>query len=239
MTVAVLELAGIRIAVVRKDIKNVHLTVHPPDGTVRITAPRRKSEDSIRLFAIAKLGWIRQQQRKLREQERETPREYLEREGHFVWGRRLLLKVVEADAAPSVRVRHSALILKVRPRTTATGRSDIVAGWYRGLIRDAAPTLIDRWSRRLGVSVSRFYVQHMKTRWGSCNPAAGTIRLNTELAKKPRECLEYIVVHELAHLLEPTHNAAFVAIMDRHLPTWRHTRDQLNRLPARHEEWVY
>jgi len=234
-----IDLGGTTLHVVRKDIKHVHLSVYPPAGAVRVAAPTRMSLDTIRLFTISKLTWIRQQQKKLREQARETPRDFIDRESHYVWGRRVLLKVTEREAAPRVEQRHAKLLLQVRHGTDQDARDATIAAWYRQLLRDAAQPLVDDWERRLKVSVAGFYVQHMKTRWGSCNSRAGTIRLNTELAKKPRECLEYIVVHELAHLRERTHGPRFVAIMDRHLPNWRDTRELLNRLPARHERWVY
>ena len=210
--------------VVRKDIKNVHLSVYPPTGRVRISAPARMSLDTIRVFAISKLGWIRQQQKKLREQERETPREYLDRESHYVWGRRVLLKVVEEDEPPQRAATSSTLLLRVRPGTDEATREAVVEDWYRQLLKAAVPPLIATWEPRLGVKVNGFFVQQMKTKWGSCNPTARTIRLNTELAKKPRECLEYIVVHEMVHLLEPTHNPRFVALMDRFMPKWQETR---------------
>ena len=234
-----IELGGTTLEVVRKEIKNVHLSVYPPTGRVRISAPVRMSLDTIRLFAISKLGWIRQQQKKLREQERESRREYLDRESHYVWGRRYLLKLVEGDGAPSVQLHHSKLLLRVRPGTEETAREAVVASWYRQLLKTAIPPLIEAWEPRLNVTVSGFYVQRMKTKWGSCNPTARTIRLNTALAMKPKECIEYIVVHEMVHLLEPTHSPRFLALMDRLVPTWRATRDLLNRLPARHELWIY
>lgn len=233
-----IELGGTTLHVVRKDIKHVHLSVYPPAGAVRVAAPTRMSLDTIRLFTISKLAWIRQQQKKLRDQARETPREYLDRESHHVWGRRVLLKVIERDAPPHVEHRLSKLILQLRPGTNEPARDAIIAAWYRQTLRDAAQPLIEAWERRLKVNVAGLYVQHMKTKWGSCNVRARTIRLNTELAKKPRECLEYLVVHELAHLRERTHGARFIAIMDQHLPNWRETRELLNRLPARHERWV-
>jgi hypothetical protein len=236
---ASLELGDITVDVVRKDIKNVHLSVYPPAGRVRISAPLRMSFDTIRLFAISKLGWIRQQQKKLREQERESQREYLDRESHHVWGRRLLLKVLEKDAAPSVQLQHATLLLRVRPASDETTREAVVAGWYRQLLKTAVPPLIEAWGPRLKVRVDRFFVQQMKTKWGSCNPTSRTIRLNTELAKKPKECLEYIVVHEMVHLLEPAHNARFTGLLDRFMPQWQHYRDILNRLPVRHERWGY
>lgn len=234
-----IELGGIVLDVVKKDIQNVHLSVYPPSGKVRISAPLRMNTDTIRVFAISKLGWIRQQQQKLRVQERETPREYLDRESHYVWGRRYLLKVVEADAAPSVQIQHGTLLLRVRPGADEATREAVVAGWYRQLLKRVVPPLIEAWEPLLSVTVKGFFVQQMKTRWGSSNPAARTIRLNTELAKKPRECLEYIVVHEMIHLLESTHNARFTDLLNRFMPQWQHYRSILNRLPVRHERWDY
>ncbi len=234
-----LRLGDIAVDVVLKDIKNVHLSVHPPTGRVRISAPLRMNLDTIRVFAISKLDWIRQQQRKLRGQERETPREYLDRESHYVWGKRYLLSVVQRDLAPSLALKHSRMILTVRAGTDAAAKEAIVAQWYREQIRAAASDLIAKWESLLGVSVSRVFVQQMKTKWGSCNPRPRTIRINTELAKKPTECLEYIVVHEMLHLLEPTHNAHFVALMDQFMPKWQFFRQRLNRLPVRHADWDY
>lgn len=234
-----LELGEIAVDVVLKDIKNVHLSVHPPSGTVRIAAPRRMRLDTIRVFAISKLGWIKQQQKRLRAQKRETPREYVERESHYVWGKRYLLRVTEADAPPSVGLTHTRMQLRVRPATDERKRAEIVDRWYRQQVRAAVPPLLHRWERLLGVRSEGYFVRRMKTKWGSCNPKARTIRLNTDLAKKPLECLEYIVVHELVHLLEPTHNARFVALMERYMPKWQHHRRVLNRLPVRRENWQY
>ena len=234
-----LKLGDITVDVVFKDIKNVHLSVHPPTGRVRISAPARMSLDTIRVFAISKLGWIKQQQKKLQEQDRETPREYLDRESHYVWGKRYLLTVSESNQAPSVELKHSRMLLRVRPGTDERRRQTIVEGWYREQLKNAVPPLIAKWEPLLGVKVERFFVQRMKTKWGSCNPGAGHIRLNTELAKKPPECLEYIVVHEMTHLLEPTHNARFRALIDRFMPKWQFYLDQLNRLPVSHEDWGY
>lgn len=234
-----LDLGGISVDVVFKDIKNVHLGVYPPSGHVRISAPARMNLDTVRLFAISKLGWIRQQQKKLREQERETPREYLDRESHYLWGKRYLLKVVEVDAPPSLELKHSRMILRVRPGTNDEKKQEFVNGWYREQIKASVPSLIAKWAPLLGVTAERFFVQQMKTKWGGCNPAKRSIRLNTDLAKKPRECLEYIVVHEMAHLIEPTHNARFIALMDYFMPGWKQRRDLLNQLPVRHEKWAY
>ncbi len=232
------QLGEFAVDVVRKDIKNVHLSVHPPTGRVRIAAPARMSLDTIRVFAISKLPWIRRQQLRMQEQERETPREYLDRESHFVWGRRCLLAVTESEQPPTVELKHNRLILRVRPGTDPSKRAALLEQWYRENVKRAAPPVIAKWERLMGVKVQRLFVQRMKTRWGSCNHVAGSIRLNTDLAKKPRECLEYIIVHEMAHLLEPTHSERFRALMDRFMPKWQIHRETLNRLPVRCENWT-
>jgi len=232
-------LDDIAVDVILKDITNVHLSVYPPEGRVRISAPQRMGVETIRVFAISKLGWIRQQQQKLREQERETHREYVDRESHYVWGKRYLLTVSERDEPPSIELKHSRMLLQVRPQTGEDKRMAVVEEWYREQLKQAVPPLLTRWQPQLGVSVERFFVQRMKTKWGSCNHTARTIRLNTELAKKPVECLEYVLVHELVHLLVPTHNARFVELMDRFMPSWQVHRQALNRLPVRRETWGY
>ena len=182
-----LNLGEITVDVVFKNIKNVHLSVYPPAGRVRISAPVRMSKDKIRIFAISKLGWIKQQQRKLRDQERETPREYLNLESHYLWGKRYLLRVIDTDQSPSIEVQHSRLLLRVHPETTEEKKQEIVALWYRGQLKAVVPAVVAGWSAVLGVAIAGFHVQQMKTKWGSCNHRAGTIRLNTELAKKPKE----------------------------------------------------
>ena len=234
-----IDLGGIAVDVVRKDIKNVHLSVFPPTGRVRIAVPARMDLDTIRVFAVTKLGWIKSQQKKILAQERETSREYLDRESHYVWGRRYLLEIVERDAAPSVELKPRKLVLQVRPGSDAAKRQEVLEGWYRMTLKRAVPALIAKWEPLMGVKVRRFFVQRMKTKWGGCNPQARSLRLNTELAKKPPECLEYIVVHEMAHLLEATHGQRFRSLMDQVMPRWEFHRAQLNRLPVRQEEWVY
>lgn len=234
-----IRLGDLRIDVVRKAIKHVHLSVHPPTGRVRMAAPERIRLDTLRVFAINKLDWIRRQQQALRAQVRETPRDYMERESHSVWGRRYLLTVREVDAPPRVELKPRSLLLQVRQGTGQAKREQLLEDWYRSLLRQVVPDLIAAWSPRLGVTVDRVHIQRMRTKWGSCNPRASSIRLNTELAKKPRECLQYIVVHELMHLLEPRHGERFRALMDHALPSWQAVRAELNRLPVRHERWDY
>jgi predicted metal-dependent hydrolase len=233
------KLGDLAVNVILKDIKNVHLSVHPPTGRVTISAPLRMSLDTIRVFAVSKLGWIKQQQRKFQEQERETPREYLDRESHYVWGRRYLLKVVEEYAPPNIFLKHRKMILQVYPGTNEETKQAIVARWYRSQIKATVPELIAKWEPPLGVKVDRVFVQKMKTKWGSCNPTARSIRLNTDLAKKPRECLEYIVVHEMVHLIERHHNDRFRKYMDQLLPQWHRYKVELNSAPLAHEKWCY
>ena len=234
-----LQLGEIAVEVVLKDIKNIHLSVYPPAGKVRISAPSRMTLDTIRVFAISKLGWIKRQQEKLRGQERETPREYLDRESHFAWGKRYLLKVIECGEAPSVELKHSRMFLRLRSGTPGNKKQAVVEAWYRKQIREAVPPLIAKWEPVIGVTVEKFFVQKMKTKWGSCNSASKSIRLNTDLAKKPPQCLEYIVVHEMVHLVVRHHNEQFGNLMNKCLPGWRLLRQMLNNAPLAHTDWTY
>jgi predicted metal-dependent hydrolase len=234
-----LQLGEIAVEVVLKDIKNIHLSVYPPAGKVRISAPSRMPLDTIRVFAISKLGWIKQQQERLRGQERETPREYLDRESHLIWGKRYLLKVIECDEPPSIELKHSRMFLRLRSGTPGNKKQAVVEAWYRRQIREAVPPLIAKWEPVIGVKVENFFVQKMKTKWGSCNSASKSIRLNTDLAKKPPQCLEYIVVHEMVHLVVRHHNEQFNSVMDKCLPGWRVLRQMLNNAPLSHTDWTY
>lgn len=232
-----IQLGDIVIAVNRKAVKHVHLSVHPPLGHVTLVAPTATRLEVARAYAISKLGWIRDQQAKLLAQRRETPRQFIERETHYLWGRRYLLSIAEKDAKPAVTRDHRRIKLTVRPGSTPARREAVMDAWHRTLLHQAVPALIDKWEAKLGVKVGGYYLQRMKTRWGSCNHRAGNIRLNTELAKKPRDLLEYVVVHEMLHLVEPTHNACFVALLQQHYPTWREARAELNDLPLAAESW--
>jgi predicted metal-dependent hydrolase len=239
MNIKQIDIGGITVDVVFKNIKNVHLSVHPPTGRVRISAPARMKLETLRVYAISKINWIKKHQKKFQEQERETHREYLDRESHYVWGKRYLLKVREEKRTPSVELKHNEMILTVRPGAGMEKREAIVMAWYRDQVREAMTPLIAKWEPLLGVRVDYTIIRRMRTRWGSCTPGRRTIRLNTELAKKPRECLEYVLVHELVHLLEPSHNANFISLMDKFMPQWRFIRDELNRAPLGHVEWEY
>ena len=235
---AELQLGDLTVTVVFKEIKHIHLSVYPPTGRVRVAAPQHMNLDTIRVYVIAKMDWIKKQQNRFKEQERESQREYLDRESHYVWGIRYLLEIREG-ANQGVDFEHHRLVLSVRKGSGLEKRDAILSAWYRDTLRKAAAELIPEWQNTLGVEVTHCYIQHMKTRWGSCNPNKGSIRLNTELAKKPRECFEYVLVHEMMHLIEPSHNEVFVRLMDQHLPLWRLLREELNRAPLGHVEWEY
>ena len=226
-----IRIGDLAISFVRKDVANVHLSVHPPDGRVTLVAPRGTRPEVARAYALSKLGWIRRQQATLAAQAREAPRRFVGRESHCLWGRRYLLTIKEQEAKPSVSLGHRTVKLTVRPGSDARRRREVVHDWHKSLLHEAIPPLIRKWERRLGVRVSGYFVQRMRTRWGGCNHRTGTIRLNTELVKKPKDLLEYVVVHEMAHLLEPTHGARFVALLDKHYPRWRTARTELNDLP--------
>jgi len=232
-----IRLGDVEIAVTRKAVKNVHLSVHPPAGHVTLVAPTNTRLEIARAYAISKLGWIRDQQAKLRAQARETPRQYIERESHDLWGRRYLLSVVEQDEKPSVQIDHRRIVLSVRPGSSLAKREEIMHRWQRSLLHAVVPALIGKWETKLGVQVAAYFLQRMKTKWGGCQPRARNIRLNTELVKKPKDLLEYVVVHEMLHLIEPTHGERFVALLDRHYPTWREARVELNELPLAAEVW--
>jgi predicted metal-dependent hydrolase len=234
-----IDVGGILVDVVFKNIKNIHLSVHPPTGRVRISAPERMNLETLRVYAISKLDWIKKQQTRLLGQERETRREYLDRESHFVWGRRYLLKVNTAAQTPSIKLQHRQMVLTVRPESGVEKREAVVAAWYRDELRQAMTPLIAKWEPLLGVQANQIIIRRMKTKWGSCNQHSHNIHLNSELAKKTPECLEYVIVHELVHLLEPSHNQVFVSLMDKFMPQWRQFRDELNRAPLAHQEWKY
>jgi predicted metal-dependent hydrolase len=233
----IIQLGDVCIAVTRKAVKNVHLSVHPPLGHVTLVAPSATRLEVARAYAISKLGWIRDQQTKLLAQARETPRQFVERETHMLWGRRYLLSVVEADSKPSVTRQHRRITLSVRPGSTAVKRAEVMEQWHRTLLHEALPALIEKWEAKMGVRLSGYFLQRMKTKWGSCNHRAGNIRLNTELVKKPKDLLEYVVAHEIAHLIEPTHSERFVALLEKHYPTWREARAELNELPLGAQGW--
>lgn len=232
-----IQLGDLTIEVTRKAVKNVHLSVHPPAGHVTLVAPTNTRLEVARAYAISKLGWIRAQQEKLLAQARETPRRFVERESHYLWGRRYLLSVVEQDAKPGVKLDHRRITLMVRPGSSPEKRKEVMHDWHRALLHQTIPALIKKWQPVLGVTVSAYFLQRMKTKWGGCNHRAGTIRLNAELVKKPKDLLEYVVVHEMLHLIEPTHSPRFIDLLDKHYPNWREARAELNELPLAAQRW--
>lgn len=232
-----IELGEVVIAVTRKNIKHVHLSVHPPSGRVTMAAPLAIRPEVARAYAVSKLHWIRDQQAKLRAQARETPRQFVERESHYLWGRRYLLSVREQETKPSVRLSHRRITLIVRPGSSRETRQAVIHEWHKSLLHAAVPGLIRKWEPKLGVEVAGYYLQRMKTKWGSCNHRARNIRLNTELVKKPKDLLEYVVVHEMLHLIAPTHSEQFLTLMSKHWPAWREARVELNELPLGAEDW--
>jgi predicted metal-dependent hydrolase len=222
---------GVTVQIVRKAIKNLHLGVYPPHGRVRVAAPPSVSDDAVRLAVVGKLAWIRRQQAKYAAQPRQSTREFVNGECHYYLGRRYRLRITEGDRS-DVRVRsRNVLELVARRVPTASGRERILQEWYRERLRELALPMIEKWQSILSVNVNRWRIQRMKTKWGSCNPVSRSILLNLELAKKPIECIEYVVAHELAHLHERTHSERFVALLDEHLPDWRRRRAELNALP--------
>jgi hypothetical protein len=232
--------SGIKVAVVRKSIKNLHLGVYPPEGRVRIAAPIALSDDAIRLAIVTRMAWIKRQRAKFGAQSRQSARAYVSGETHFFLGQRYRLTLIEGVAASRVRVRNSrAIDLLVRTGSDRATRERVLLGWYRQELRTRAAPLIEKWTTRMSVPPPAWGIKRMKTKWGACSIEARRIWLNLELIKKPPQCLEYIVVHELAHFLERNHTDRFLALMDRMLPQWRLLRDELNAEPLAHDEWSY
>jgi hypothetical protein len=232
--------SGVQVQVFRKGIKNLHLGVYPPHGRVRVAAPLRVSDDAVRLAVIGKLGWIKRQRARFEGQPRQSAREMVSGESHYFLGRRYRLRVIERAGGGTVELHgKSTLELRVRPSTNAGQRNRILHQWYRQQLKVLIPPLVEKWQAALGVAVAEWGVKKMKTRWGTCNIEARRIWLNLELAKKPVQCLEYIVAHELVHLIERNHNDRFVSILEKHLPLWRLHRQELNSAPLSHETWGY
>jgi predicted metal-dependent hydrolase len=231
---------GLHVQVVRKEIKNLHLGVYPPNGRVRVAVPHRVSDAAVRLAVVSKLGWIRRQQARFEAQPRQSAREMVTGESHYYLGRRYRLRIIE-DAGRTMHVVRgvSALDLHVRPGTSTEQRELLLLGWYRSELKRFVPPLLEKWQAKLGVRVHEWGIKRMKTRWGSCNPKAHRIWLNLELAKKPERCLEYLVLHELVHLIERRHSDRFIDIMNDWMPHWRQHRSELNAEPLAHQNWNY
>jgi len=235
-----LQVGNIEALVVRKPIKNLHLAVLPPAGKVRVSAPLTMKDDAIRTLLATRLRWIKKQQAKFTGQERQTRRDYVSGENHYLWGKRCRLEVIYEDIPPNVNLKgKDKIILNVRPNSSHAKREQVLMEWYRKELRTIASGLIERWQKTIGVQLNAWGIKRMKTRWGTCNQKAGRIWLNLELAKKPEHCLDFIIVHELTHLLEKNHNDRFKAHMDRFIPRWRQYKVELNRTILSHERWSY
>lgn len=231
-------IGSLSVEVVRKDIKNLRLGVYPPNGRVRVTAPLVVNDEAVRLAIIGKLSWIKRQQARFAEQPRQSPREMVNGENHYFMGQRYRLRIMTYTGPPRIRCNGADFLdLFIRPDLSPEQRHHILQRWYREQLRTQVPPLLEKWQPALAVQAAEWGIKRMKTRWGTCNIAARRIWLNLELIKKPTRCLEYIVVHELTHLLERNHTDRFKALMDRHLPHWRLIREELNRAPLGHEEW--
>lgn len=231
--------SNIKIDVEKKDIKNLHLGVYPPNGRVRIAAPLKVNDESIRLFAVSKLSWIKKQQRIFAAQERETEREFISGESHYFNGRRYLMNIISASGKAKIVLRHKHIDLYVKPGSNQKYKASVVAQFYRNHLNEQIPPLIAKWEKKLKVNVNEYGIKQMKTKWGTCNIEAKRIWVNLELAKKPVSCLEYIIVHEMVHLLERHHNNLFIAYMDKCLPQWRTLKNELNKSPVSHSDWGY
>mgnify|MGYP001443646747 CR=1 FL=1 len=235
-----LKIQDIEIEVIKKKIKNIHLAVYPPNGRVRLAAPIQVNDESIRLFAVSKLSWIKKQQKKFREQEREAKREYTNRESHYYQGRRYLLQVEEGSGHAKVEIKNKKyLFIQVKPGSSREKIEKILIEWYRAQIKKQIPELITKWENVLGLRVKDWGVKRMKTKWGSCNPQAGRIWLNLELIKKRVHCLEYILVHEMLHLKERKHNEKFIQNLNKFMPKWKSYKKELNDFPVQHVDWRY
>lgn len=234
-----LQMAEFEVEIVRKKIKNVHLSVLPPNGAVRVSAPERLNDQVLKSYILSKIGWIRRQQAAMDDQPRESLREFLRLESHYVWGERYLLEIQPNSSRHEIILRPGTLTVRLWGGYSEDKCARVIGDWYRTIVRDRATSLLSVWESQIGVSANQIFIQRMKTRWGGCNPDTGNIRLNSELGKKPVECLEYILVHELLHLIEPTHNERFKQALNRHLPNWAAKRSLLNSLPLSHEEWTY
>lgn len=231
---------GIPVQIVRKDIKNLHLGVHPPEGHVRVAVPMHVTDERIRLAIIDKLAWIKKQQEEFLAQPRQSAREMVTGECHYFFGKSYRLEVIEHAGKHKVEMAGGNKIrLTVTANTSTESRLKLMNEWYREQLKQVIPKLLEQWQIKIGVVADDWGVKKMKTKWGSCNIEAKRIWLNLDLAKKPTECLEYIIVHELVHLLERHHNARFVAYMDEFMPKWRLNRETLNKSPLSHEEWEY
>jgi predicted metal-dependent hydrolase len=234
-----LKISDFKIEVVRKDIKNMHLAVYPPNGRIRLAAPLSTDSEVVRLFAISKISWLKKNVKRIKEQPREISREYVSNESIYFFGKRYLLKVIEKPGNSKVELSHKYIVLKISPNSTTTDKEKVIKEWYRKKLKEKIPELLEKWEKQIGVKAKVWGIRQMKTKWGSCNPDTERILINLELAKKPPICLDYIIVHELIHLIERNHTKKFIELMTKHMPKWRLHREELNSLPVGDSSWQY
>lgn len=234
-----IDVNGITVNIVRKEIKNLHLGVYPPDGNVRVAAPLALNDEAIRYAVIGKMGWIKQQQEKFNRQSRQSSREMINGESHYFLGQRYRLNVIERTGPIRVICNKSIIEIHIQHQSSIEQRIQAIQQWYRKELKILIPPILEKWQPLINVELEEWGIKKMKTKWGSCNTSERRIWINLELIKKPIQCLEYIVVHELVHLLEKHHNSRFKAHMDHFMPHWRQYRDELNREPLGHDHWNY
>ena len=226
-----LSIGGFDVEVTKKDIKNIHLTVHPPTGVVKVSAPLDTDTQIVKAFVLTKLDWIKRHHHKMIKQARETEREFIQRESHIIWGRRYLLNIVKEETPRQVSLSGNTITLNVRPADSQCKRAEVFEEWCRKELRAVAEPISHKWRTKLDVGLDKIHIQRMKTKWGSCRPDKSSIRLNTELIHKPKEALEFVIVHELLHFIEQKHSPVFFGLMDNYLPKWQMIRQNLNELP--------
>ncbi len=236
---SLMQIGSIQMQVNRKQIKNLHISVMPPDGRVRVSAPRSMTEVAIQMAVVSRIPWIRKQQKHFSAQPRQSVREMVNGECHYLWGRRHRLNIIERVGKHEVKVSKSKITFYINPGTTLEKKEQLLAAYQRKQLKERVTALLEYWPKMVGVAPAAWGIRKMRTKWGSCNTSSKRIWLNLELAKKPPECLEYILVHELIHLLERKHNERFRAYMQKHLPDWRERRNLLNSMPLAHQNWVY
>lgn len=235
---SMLQVGGIEAVVLYKPVKNLHLNVLPPVGKVRVTAPQNMNDDAIRTFLATRISWIKKQQAKFKQQERQTPREYVSGETHYFFGKKYRLEVVHAETKESVQIKgKNKIILTVKPKSNVLKRERLMQDWYRDELRTFLNQAVEQWEKKIGVKTKQWGIRRMKTRWGTCNHKAKRIWFNLELVKKPVSCIEYVITHELIHLIEEKHGDKFVALMNKYKPKWQDEKEELNRLILSHEEW--
>jgi predicted metal-dependent hydrolase len=224
----IIEINGLEVELQRKKIKNMYLRVLPPNGRILITAPLRMSEGEIKSFALSKMDWILTQYHKVRQREENHEIAYESGDRILLWGQEYILSVIEAVGRPHLYLENSTLKLYIRRESTKEQRKQVIDAWYRELLAAKIPPIMAKWESIIGVTSSGFSIRDMKTRWGTCNIRTKKICFNLRLVKKMPKCLEYVVVHELVHLLEKSHNHVFKGYMDHFLPEWRRIRKELN-----------